>query len=629
MADLSRFVHPRAVEFFERFMGRQAEAAIAVIGAPASTWSGRYSSRVQEVRMDLGGTSLATVTWDGDIEYDAKAVIEPIWMMCRRAGQQLDEYQWMPAKRAFHIVFHENVHAANQLGRTHRDSERSFQDPANRALEEGLTELFARRYLDAYLRELGVGEVAPGVLTARHYPDASYPHFVPAVELLVERLGERTGLGEDEILRRLVSIDCETRWDVVGDLLFDAEGLAGLVPEEDHAAVKRRLLADLRRPFSHLAELDGSIEEIIVASTASGYEALGWFDVDVEALRLEHQPDRRPEQLYDSLVQRQEQAALAVSGAHHVTTTDRPVTDLLLDDGSTVGEAWRQLCEHAGEANQPQDVLARYKEAFHVALEYNIRQSAGRNREVGMDEERLQVPGATVFSAGLARALSDDRLNAYLDQLGLDELAPGIRRTPSPRQPDRAGVAARAFVESIGAEIRVPVKGEQTTVEMDREVLLQQLAGQDPALPFGAIAYRLLDKDAFGVLAFEESRDARAMIQESLSAGFAQVALPPEPGAGPLVTAMRLGQDTAREVSDTVAQLARALQPPAPVTPPPSVTMDSPAAAGQVPTDARRAVDLLTNGRPGPPNLGRPSDPGPQTRPYGAGPPRSAPARET
>jgi len=55
-----------------------------------------------------------------------------------------------------------------------------------------LTELYARRYLNAYLQELGVAELSPGILTANDYCEQTYPHFVPAVEVLVEGLGRRT-----------------------------------------------------------------------------------------------------------------------------------------------------------------------------------------------------------------------------------------------------------------------------------------------------------------------------------------------------------------------------------------------------------------------------------------------------
>ncbi|TDW22399.1 hypothetical protein [Kribbella kalugense] len=502
MVDLSGLIDPRAVEYFEGFMNRQAEAAMAVTGAPASTWSGRYSSRTQQVKIDLG-TSVATVTWAGDIEYDAKAVIQPIWLLCRRGGR-LEGYRLDSARDAFRIVFHENLHAVNQLGRTMGQSEAALQDPANRALEEGLTELYARRNLNAYLQKLGVAELVPGILTANDYCEGTYPHFVPAVEVLAEGLSRRTGFSENEILRRLVTIDCETRWQVVGDLLFEAEGLHHLVPEADHAGVKDRLTAAMRQPFAQLVDLDGSIDQIIVASTTAGYDALGSFDREVEALRLEHDRTRGPAQLLDSILERQEHAALAVTGAHHITQISGSVADFTLADGSTVEEVLRKMCERAGEENQPYEDLAQYKEALHVLLEHDIYQSAGRFREVGMGDVPLDR-GTVVFSEGLARALSDDRLNAYVDQLGLEPIAPGLRDTASPRRLDPGAVAARAFVQEIGREIQVPVKGQGNTgngeqpayVEMDRDVLLRQLAGVDPELPWLRVTDLVYGSQAF------------------------------------------------------------------------------------------------------------------------------------
>jgi hypothetical protein len=636
MVDLSRLIHPQAVEFFQDLMNRQAEAAIAVTGAPATMWTGRYSSRTQQVQFDLG-TQIAMVTWDGDIEYDATAVIQPIWRMCRWAGRTIEDYHLRLIKEAFRHVLHENLHAVNKPGRTVRDQKEAFQNPANRALEEGLTELAARRFLNDYLRELGVVDLAPGILTANAPAEGTYPHFVPAVEVLVERLGERTGLGEEEILRRLVTIDSESRWQVIGDLLFDAEGLAEVVPEARHDMVKRRLVSGLRQPFHHLAELKGSIEEISNASAAAGYQALGWFDQDVETLRLEHDPTRRPEQILEGLLQRQEHATLAVTGAHHLTTADRSVTGLMLAGGTTVGETLREMCEHAGEPNQPPEVLARYKEAFHVLLELNTRRSAGRLRLGGMDAQMLTEPAVAMFNGGLARALADDRLNAYIDQLGLDEIAPGIRRTPSPRPPDRAAVATKAFVQEIGAEIRVPAKrkgdsdkaksaGAKTElVEMDRDELLRQLAGLDPALSWPTVTQLTFGHQPFHeYLDWTEFDEVKAIIQNSMTESFARIAEPVPPGADPVASAKALGREAALAGRATLAELEKALQPPVPETP---ADVDQGADVDQVPKDARFAVGLLTTGRPE-----RSTVPGPTTpAPTGNSPrraPRQAPGRD-
>jgi hypothetical protein len=627
MVDLSSLVHPRAVEFFQRFMDRQAEAAMAVTGAPATTWSRRYSSRTQEVRIDIG-KSVASVTWDGDIEYDAALVIQPIWMLCRRAGQDLARYRLSLARQAFRTVLHENLHTLNQPGRTHRQSMEAFQVPANRALEEGLTELAARRYLNAYLRELGAADLAPGILTANDYAEGTYPHFVPAVELLVQRLGERTSLGDDEILRRLISIDCENRWEVVGDLFFDAEGLADVVPEADHAKVKARLAGLLKAPYAHLPQLDGRIDAIMVASTAAGYDSLGSFDQEVDALRLDHDPARRPEQLVDSILRRHQQAALAVIGAHHVTPTGDSVTDLRLTDGSTVGEAVQQMCEHAGEDNQPAADLTRYKEAFHVLLEQNVERSAERFREYGMDPEELTKPGIAVFGRGLARALADDRLNAYVYQLGLERVAPGIGATASPRPPDPATVATRAFIQDIGAEIRIKVQNaeqEPTYAEADRAVLLRQLAGVDPATQWQRLSWQIYDSQPFrGQIESDELEQVRDIIKQSMTDTFAQLEAPVPPGQDPLVVAERIGHQTADACHTTLTALDQALTPPVPPTPVTMQAMDT----AQVPTDARHAHNLLTTARPGTVTT-RPPASEPRPRQSTSRDPRPAPNRET
>jgi hypothetical protein len=133
-------------------------------------------------------------------------------------------------------------------------------------------------------------------------------------------------------------------------------------------------------------------------------------------------------------------------------------------------------------------------------------------------------------------------------------------------------------------------------------------------LVYGSQAFReYLDSD--------DIRDVKQMIQQSMTEGFEQVGVPEASGAHPLVSAEKLGREAAEAGRRTMAELDGALRPPVQAN---RVAMHA-TAVNQLPSDARMAVDLLTQGRPAP-TLGastaRPS-PAPQPRQYSGQSPRS------
>lgn len=74
-------------------------------------------------------------------------------------------------------------------------------DPARKALEEGATEAWAVRNLDRYIDELGLEDVVPGIKSVTEI--SRYQHYMPAADVLAERIGDQPGVGRDEVLRQM------------------------------------------------------------------------------------------------------------------------------------------------------------------------------------------------------------------------------------------------------------------------------------------------------------------------------------------------------------------------------------------------------------------------------------------
>ena len=74
--------------------------------------------------------------------------------------------------------------------------------------------------------------------------------------------------------------------------------------------------------FGHLQSLNGSAEQMHLASVAAGHQAVAAVRRDVETLRRMYGP-RDPQQTFQNLLSRQAEAALAISGADHSSWNGR------------------------------------------------------------------------------------------------------------------------------------------------------------------------------------------------------------------------------------------------------------------------------------------------------------------
>ncbi|HZX05261.1 hypothetical protein [Kribbella sp.] len=259
------------VRSFDELMARQADAAIALSGAHHSSWRRGQLGPTRKVDR---GIVLGTADWDGTLRYDHGEVVKPLREMFARQGRQLAAEDLVRYRSALLVVLHENTHMLAPEGRDNGDREDRdtplSPDAARMALEEGATEAWAYRNLDRYIDELGLEDVAPGLNSVTAI--SRYQHYLPAADILAERIGERSGAGRDELLRQLNCELSDRKWRVVTEHLYQSSNLPELVPPGDVRRVRGELNQAMRAAFSSLTDLETMMP---VRSRATQSAALG------------------------------------------------------------------------------------------------------------------------------------------------------------------------------------------------------------------------------------------------------------------------------------------------------------------------------------------------------------------
>src|SRR4051812_15379179 len=177
-------------------MAAQARAAVTVSGAHHSSWNGKLGVTDPDKKVN------GSVSWDHTINYSDSAVTTPLKDMFKNARvHNQDPLVLRSYREAVKTVHHENTHALAAEGTEHADGKAAYQDPSVQALEEGITEIHSYDNLNAYIDEMGLEEIAPGIKAAE--ARSTYPHYTPAARRFTEGLGRATGVEPAEVARRL------------------------------------------------------------------------------------------------------------------------------------------------------------------------------------------------------------------------------------------------------------------------------------------------------------------------------------------------------------------------------------------------------------------------------------------
>lgn len=160
----------------------------------------------------------------------------------------------------------------------------------------------------------------------------------------------------------------------------------------------------------------------------------------------------------------QAHAAVRISGADHsswngrlgVTAPDRKVRGSVTWDNTIqyndakVTAPLKEMFDNARVYNQDPKTLQSYREAVKTVLHENTHALAAEGTQHSDAMDAYQTPGVQALEEGITEVYSYDNLNNYVDDLGLEEIAPGISSAEAKPSYPQYTPAARRFAESIG-----------------------------------------------------------------------------------------------------------------------------------------------------------------------------------
>ncbi|GAB3939697.1 hypothetical protein GCM10029976_056330 [Kribbella albertanoniae] len=236
------------VTTYRELMAEQARAAVRVSGAHHSSWNGKVGAT------DPNEKIRGSVGWDHTINYSDELVTVPLKDMFENSRvYNQDPATLRSYREAVKTVHHENTHALAAEGTEHVDGQAAYQNSAERALEEGITEVHSYDNLNEYIDELGLEEIAPGIKSAEAQP--SYDHYTPAARRFTEGIGRNAGVEPSEVVRRLAVVNPAEKFRTAAEVLYENSDLPGKIPEQEREAAIGRIEAAMKPSFSDLENL--------------------------------------------------------------------------------------------------------------------------------------------------------------------------------------------------------------------------------------------------------------------------------------------------------------------------------------------------------------------------------------
>ncbi len=169
---------------------------------------------------------------------------------------------------------------------------------------------------------------------------------------------------------------------------------------------------------------------------------------------------------YRELTAEQAKAAVAISGAHHSSWNGRqrdtdPAKKIrgsaswdhtINYNRQLVTEPTQEMFRNARAHNQDPATLQSYREAVKTMLHENVHLLAAEGSDHRQAMTEIDKPGLRPLEEGITELYSQQKLNDYIDELGLEEIAPGIRDADAVKSYPKYLPAAEAFTNKIGRE---------------------------------------------------------------------------------------------------------------------------------------------------------------------------------
>lgn len=223
------------------------------------------------------------------------------------------------------------------------------------------------------------------------------------------------------------------------------------------------------------------------------------------------------------LMQVQADLAVAVMRAHHSSWNNRYE---ILPRDRVSGVAWdgtirynpqdvieplQEMFDRASVQHDDQK-LAEFREALRTVFHENIHLLAGPGTTLAFPLDAYEGKAHKVFEEGVTERATQNELNNYIDTLGLERIAPGIRGAQSPDAYAAYVPAVDEFSAAVGKD-----------VGMDPADVVHQMAVVNAAEKFPVAAELLYTKHLSQLVPETAKADAISRIAEAMHQPFAAI----------------------------------------------------------------------------------------------------------
>ncbi|MGY4771079.1 hypothetical protein ACXC9Q_29580 [Kribbella sp. CWNU-51] len=83
----------------------------------------------------------------------------------------------------------------------------------------------------------------------------AYKKYLPAAKTLADTIGRNSGLGSDEVVRRMAVVTADQKFRAAAEMIYDGSDLPGLMPSEQRAEAVRRIQAAIGPEFAKVENI--------------------------------------------------------------------------------------------------------------------------------------------------------------------------------------------------------------------------------------------------------------------------------------------------------------------------------------------------------------------------------------
>jgi hypothetical protein len=190
---------------------------------------------------------------------------------------------------------------------------------------------------------------------------------------------------------------------------------------------------------------------------------------------------------------------------------------------------------------------------MRVVLHENVHLLSSEGRDHSQSQAAFtSSPGVRPLEEGVTELYSHQALNDYIDELGVDQVAPGIKNVKSPQVYKDFTPAVEGFAETIGKKAGV-----------QRDELIGRLAVVPADQKFKVAAAAMYDNSRLpGMIPEDQREQAIGQIATAMGSEFGRVASLPE--SADAEARRKVGVEAAVEGSKVMSRLKKQWQMPAP-----------------------------------------------------------------